>query len=311
VIFKVLNYDIFTVGYDYTQELSDSYYDDFANGVSDPPKVFARDSGLYMQNKIHYKDIIGSTQNMRIDNHSQFGQHNTYKIDGFYLAPVGTRLRGVFSTGFKAPSLYQLHAAPNPTWWFLGGNPNLKPEDAKSYELGIDQYMFNKVLKLSATYFQIRFSNLIKYFTDPTTFQSTYQNVSTAKSEGMEYGAELNPFNDKLTISTNITTTITKDYSTDREISKVPQNQFNIRITCKPAPKLTLGTNINHVGRYFDVGTDKIKAYTLVGLTADYAVTEQLTVYARMENAFNKHYEEVRGYGEPGLGAYGGLRAKF
>ena len=209
--FHMLDYDTFTIGYDYLQELMDSYSADLS-GATDAPKVFTRDSGLYLQNKIHFKDIIGSTQSMRIDNHSEFGTHDTYKIDAFYLAPTGTRIRGVYSTGFKAPSLFQLNAPPIPMWLFLGGNPNLKPEDAQSYELGLEQYLFNKMLKLSATYFQIRFTNLIKYFTNPAPlFTSTYLNVAKAKSEGMEYGAEVNMFAEKLKISANVTSTETKD----------------------------------------------------------------------------------------------------
>jgi vitamin B12 transporter len=312
--FHIFDYDILTIGYDYLQELSDSYYVDFANGISDQPKVFARNSGLYLQNKIHFKDIIGSTQSMRVDNHSQFGTHNTYKIDAFYLAPTGTRLRGVYSTGFKAPSLYQLNAPPNPTWGFLGGNTNLKAEDAKSYELGIDQYLFDGVLKLSATYFQLRFSNLIKYYTYPSgplIFQSTYLNVSKAKSAGMEYGADVNLFEEKLRVSANLTSNDTMDYSIDRELAKVPQNQFNINIDVKPISKLVLGIDINHTGRYFDVGADKIKQFTLVGLRAEYSISKNLSIFSRIENLFNKHYQEVRGYGEPGINAYGGIRAKF
>ena len=309
--FHIFDFDVFTIGYDYMQELSDSYYADSASGISDQPKVFDRNSGLYLQNKIHYKDIIGSTQSMRVDNHSQFGTHVTYKLDAFYLAPTGTRLRGVYSTGFKAPSLYQLYSPANPTWWFLGGNTNLKPEDAKSYEFGLDQYLFGKMLKLSATYFQLRTSNLIKYFTNPATFQSTYQNVSKAKSAGIEYGAEVSLFDERLKVSTNLTSNDTRDYSTGREITKVPQNQFNIKIDMKLISKLSLGVDINHTGRYFDTGTDKIKQFTLIGLRADYEVSQNFSIVGRIENAFNKHYQEVRGYGEPGINAYGGVNAKF
>lgn len=309
--FHILDLDTFTIGYDYLQDSSDSFFTDFASGVSDPAKVFSRNSGLYLQNKIHYKEIIGSTQSMRVDKHSAFGMHNTYKIDAFYLAPTGTRIRCVFSTGFKAPSLFQLHAAPNPAWFFLGGNPNLQPEDAKSYEYGIDQYLFDNMLRLSATYFQLRFTNLIQYFTDPTTGFSTYLNVSKAKSEGMEYEAEIFLFDEKLTISGNLTSTATKDYSTDRDIQKVPQNQFNICAKIKPIANLVIGTTINHTGRYFDIGTDKIKQFTLVGFTADYAITKNFNIFGRIENAFNKQYEEVRGYGEPGITAYGGIKAAF
>ena len=309
--FHFLNYDIATIGYEYLHEISDAYSYDESNGESDQPKVFARNSALYLQNKLHYKDIIGSTQGMRIDYHSNFGTHITYKIDGFYLAPTGTRLRGVFATGFKAPSLYQLNAPALPAWWFTGGNPNLVPEKTHSYEMGIDQYLFGKALKLSATYFQTRFFDLVKYYTDPISYQSTYQNVAKAKSLGMEFGAELNLFDEKIIVKANSSFMETKDYSTDRDIVRVPKNMFNINVNVKPIPQLNINANIQQTGVYFDIGTDKIKQHTIVNCAADFNITKNLIVFARVENLFDKHYQEIRGYGMPGFSVYGGTRVEF
>lgn len=309
--FHILDYDTFTIGYDYNFEKADSYYVDFANGASDQPKVFASNSGLYMQNKVHYKDTIGASQSMRVDKHSQFGTNITYKLDGFYLAPTGTRLRGVWATGFKAPSLYQLHAPANAAWFFTGGNPNLNPENADSYELGVDQYIYKKMVKLFFTYFQIRFHDLIKYYTDPATFQSTYRNASKAKSIGVEYGTELNLFEDRLKVTASFTSLGTKDYSTDRQLARVPEDQFNVHIIMKPVPKVSIGANIRHSGVYLDIGTDKIKPFTIVDLTTDCEVTKNISFFARVENILNKHYQELRSYGQPGIGAYGGAKAKF
>jgi len=307
----IFDYDTFTIGYEYLEEISDGYSFSNAGGVNDPSKVFARNGALYLQNKLHYKDIIGSTMGMRVDNHSQFGTHATYKVDGFYIAPTGTRVRGVFATGFKAPALYRLNVPANPGWQFQGGNPDLNPERSKSYELGIDQYLFGNILKLSATYFQIRFRDLVQYFTDPITRQSTYLNVAKAKSLGMEYGISLNLFDDKVTIKANANFLNTKDYSTDRELVRVPKDELNININIKPIPQVNLNANIHQTGVYFNRGTDKIKQRALVDLNADFDITKNLILFVKIENLFNKHYQEVRGYGMPGIGAYGGAKAKF
>ena len=56
---------------------------------------------------------------------------------------------------------------------------------------------------------------------------------------------------------------------------------------------------------------DKIKPFTIVDLTADYGLMKNFNIFGRIENLFNKHYQELRGYGEPGIGAYGGVKAKF
>ena len=260
---------------------------------------------------MHYKDIVGSTQDLRVDRHSQFGTHITYKIDGFYLAPTGTRIRGVYATGFKAPSLYQLNAPANPAWWFLGGNANLRPETMRSYEFGVDQYLFEKMLKLSATYFQTRFYNLIRYWTNPATWQSTYVNSAKAKSLGLECGGEVNLFDERVVAKAFFTFLDTKDYSTDRQIGRVPKNQFSINVNVKPIPELNINTNIAHTGVYFDVGTDKIKEHVIVDCAVDYRLTENIILFARVENLLNKHYQEIRGYGMPGISAYGGAKLTF
>ncbi len=40
-------------------------------------------------------------------------------------------------------------------------------------------------------------------------------------------------------------------------------------------------------------------------------MTEKLSMFARMENALDRHYEEVVGYGVPGRAVYAGLKASF
>jgi len=308
--FRLLEYDVFTIGYDYALDISDSYYAS-RTIVNDAPKVFARNSGLYLQNKAHYKEWIGSTQNMRVDHHSQFGTHVTYKIDGFFMVPTMTRLRGSWATSFKAPSLYQLNAPANPGWGFLGGNSRLKPEKGHAYECGLDQYFFDKKLKLGATYFHNRFSNLIKYLTDAVTQQSTYQNAAKAKSYGFECEAEANLFDGKAFVSAGMNFNTTKDYSTDRELVRVPKTQFNFKGKFKPVEKLFIEVDVYYNGINFTAGTDKMKPYTKVDLVAELTIVKELSIYCRIENLLNKHYQEVRGYAEPGLSVYGGARAKF
>jgi vitamin B12 transporter len=48
-----------------------------------------------------------------------------------------------------------------------------------------------------------------------------------------------------------------------------------------------------------------------VDVAFNYDLTKNLTMFARIENLFNKFYEEVRLDGEPGINAYAGIRAKF
>ena len=51
--------------------------------------------------------------------------------------------------------------------------------------------------------------------------------------------------------------------------------------------------------------------YTLINLNATYTVNAAVEVYARAENLLDQDYEEVFGYGTPGIGAYLGVRYNF
>jgi vitamin B12 transporter len=64
--------------------------------------------------------------------------------------------------------------------------------------------------------------------------------------------------------------------------------------------------------RYSDTAnTQKLGTYTLVNLAGSYDVTKNLQLFGRIDNLFDREYEEVAGYGAPGIGAYGGVKVSF
>ena len=76
----------------------------------------------------------------REDDFKTFGKHFTYKLGANYLLEkTHTILKANFGTGFRAPSIYELYAPPIPSWYFLGGNKDLDPEKAKSWDFGFIQ----------------------------------------------------------------------------------------------------------------------------------------------------------------------------
>jgi len=48
--------------------------------------------------------------------------------------------------------------------------------------------------------------------------------------------------------------------------------------------------------------------YTIVNLRGDYAISDQVKLFARVHNLFNLHYQNPTGFLAPGLGIFGGLR---
>ena len=327
--FKILDIDSVVVGYDYTEELGHSYYNlvNPAFGtdiVTNMPKVIARNGSFYLENRLNLKDRLTATQGMRVDHHSYAGTHVTYKLDGSYLLPTATKIRGVYATGFKAPTLYQLNAPADPGqvfFWlpgspvggaFGGGNSNLKPETSESYEYGLDQYIFGEKIIASVVYFNNRFKNLINTTTsnDGLFNTSRYMNISKAYDYGIESELKFKPY-DKISGALSYTWMKTKDMSTDSELLRRPENKMRLQVNWQVFPRFETDLIVRYTGPRMDSGQNKLKQYTTTDLIFNYDLNKTFTVFTRIENLFNKRYQEVRLNGEPGINAYGGIRAKF
>jgi outer membrane receptor protein involved in Fe transport len=50
--------------------------------------------------------------------------------------------------------------------------------------------------------------------------------------------------------------------------------------------------------------------YTVVNLAANYAVSDNVSLFARIDNLFNKQYEDPSGFDRPGFGIFGGVNLK-
>ncbi|MFP5295905.1 MAG: TonB-dependent receptor, partial [Alphaproteobacteria bacterium] len=51
--------------------------------------------------------------------------------------------------------------------------------------------------------------------------------------------------------------------------------------------------------------------FVVANLTGSWALTEQVTLTARVENLTDEAHQQVFGYGEPGRSAYVGLRLRY
>ncbi|MDO8536195.1 MAG: TonB-dependent receptor [Candidatus Omnitrophota bacterium] len=318
--FNILDTDNIVVGYDYVEELGHSYYEYSVPGfssISNMPKVTARNGAFYVENRFNFKDRLTATQGMRVDHHSYAGTHVTYKIDGSYLLPTATKIRGVYATGFKAPTLYQLNvpAIPAEFWGggaFGGGNPNLKPETSDSYEYGLDQYMLGEKIIASVVYFHNRFKNLINTTTsNDGLFNTTqYANTGKAYTYGVESELKFKPY-DKINGSLSYTWMKTKDMSTDSELLRRAGNKLRLQVNWKVFPRFETDLIVRYTGPRMDSGQNKLKQYTTTDVTFNYELNKTFTIFTRIDNLFNVHYQEVRLNGEPGINVYGGVKAKF
>jgi len=276
--------------------------------------------GYYAQNELRLWDSLTLLAGFRIEDPDDFGGRTTYNLGASYhLKATDTVFKVRYATGFKAPTLYELYAPPNPSWWFLGGNRGLVPEEGESYELGISQSLFSKRISLDFTFFHEAVDKKILYYTDPVTWQSTYENISTVVDQGIEAGLTLRPFKGLL-LKANYTYTDPDDREHHRRVERVPLNQWSASVfyNFKDKIKAYLGARFvgDRVDSYRKDSSGHLKpyyanAYTVVDGKISYKVSPHFEVFLRGENIFNRQYEEVKGYQAPDASWYIGSEVRF
>ena len=142
---------------------------------------------FYSQLRLAWRDTLFVTSGFRVDDAFTYGTHvNPRASAAFVLPGLKTKLRGGYSRGLKAASFYENFSDSA----FSRGDPNLKPEESKSWELGVDQPLNLAGLDaaLSLTWFSSTHKNLIAYtFTEAPA--PTFLNVEHTRSRGLEAGA--------------------------------------------------------------------------------------------------------------------------
>lgn len=237
------------------------------------------------------------TLGSRWDDNSRFGTHVTSRAGLVYRIGEGTRLRFSLGTGFKAPTFFENFARG-----FVQGDPNLKPERSRSWEVGIER------AGVALTYFNQRFRDLVEFRGSPPPGEPNYFNVGAALANGIE--ANINTsITRQLELAVNYTYLHTRVQQsgtpTDPDGLFVPGKPLLRRPTYTLAPLLaaTLGENtrvtlgVRWVGKRDDVGPPRVTLlpFTRVHVSGEYTVG-RVVLSGTLENAFNDQAQEINGF---------------
>jgi len=182
----------------------------------------------------------------------------------------------------------------------------LKPEKNTGYDIGVEKDLLDRKLVLGATWFRQRYSNLIE--TNFTTF--TADNIGSARTEGVELKASASPL-DNLKLQAGYTYLDAVNNDTKASLPFRPRNKVTSSVEFAVAG-LTLTGEYQYVSKRSDSALKRdMSAYSLVNLKGSYLLHKHLTLFVRIDNLLDRSYEEVAGYGTPGLSAFGGIKASF
>lgn len=316
--------DSVTLAADYQQQnfSQRGFASDFGDPNQDQDMDIASVVGEYILTPFHQASLSFSG---RYDDNSDYDNIFTYRATGAWTAESsGTRLHASYGTGQKAPTFIERFGFfPDQ----FAGNPDLKPEESKGWEVGVEQPFADQRLSLGVTYFDEDLTNEINGFVfDPDTGAFTAINLpGTSKRRGVEVIAGARPL-DNLSLSASYTyldaTEPDQITGIDTEEIRRPENSASLNANLLLLnQRLNVNLNLSYVGSRSDLFFDpqnffqsqvvNLESYTLGRLAASYQLTSELQVYGRVENLFDEDYEDVYGYATPGRGVYGGLRVSF
>lgn len=261
---------------------------------------------------------LTATAGLRHDDHNVFGGATTFSGSAAYSPNDGaTTLRASYSEGFKAPTLYQLQSEY--------GNAALQPERSRGWDAGVTQRALGGAVEASATYFRRSSFDLITFVSCASPLTGictgrpggTYDNIARTLAQGVEATLLLRP-SDALTFSASYTYLDAKNRSTGtanfgRDLARRPDSSTTVNADYRWPFGLTAGATVTMVGDSFDNASNarRLDGYVITDVRASFPVSRNLEVYGRIENVFNERYETIYQYGQPGRGAFGGVRVTY
>jgi len=233
---------------------------------------------------------------------------NTYLIGAGYLINSNLKATVANSTAAAAPTLGQLYDPSS------GGNSALKPEYAKTNELGL-QYSDDSTFA-RAVIFDTRYRSLIAagstavsnaYFAAQGVKQ--YENVNSSHNSGFE--AQLKKRISNIQMNLNLT-----HQSPVNQGSVVVQNKAmnfgNFDLNYSFNEKINTGFGVQSTSSRITTSPASVKTYTsgysVFRLHSSYKFDDGLRGVVSIENAFNKNYYQIYGYNTPGRGIYATLQ---
>ncbi len=263
--------------------------------------------GVFVQDQFSIGERSHTTIGVRWDDHSTAGTAQTYRFtQSFDVLETGGRIHGSLGRGFRAPAIAQRFG--------FAGNPNLRPEFSKGWDVGMEQPLFDGNLVVDATYFRNDFKDLMQFVFDPAAANGFgfLQNVQLANAMGVEFTATAQ-LTCKTTLTASYTYTDTEDLLNNRQLLRRPRNKVGLNVQHRfLCDRATINAYMLFAGARQDfdaIGNIvTLSDYITLNLSGAYDLSDSWQVFGRVDNLTDSDYEEVFGFATPGVSGYAGLR---
>jgi vitamin B12 transporter len=220
--------------------------------------------------------------NLRQDKYSDFGTANTYYAGYAWRITPQWRVNVSSSSGFNAPTF-------NDLYYPYGGNSLLRPEHVKSSELGLQYASGGQELR--AVLFNNRYTDLIA-----NDAYYNRVNIGSARNQGVELSYSGTLGNTR--VHANATSQDPIDLATGRRLTLRAATLANLGLG-RDYGVFSVDAELRYSGSRPD-GSHTLAAYSVLDLSAQYAINREFKATARIQNLADRHYEAVYGYNQAG-----------
>ncbi len=276
----------------------------------------------FLESRYQFGQRLSVTAGARAEANESYGTRVVPRIGAAYAVRLGrgfwgaTRVRASLGAGIKEPSLAQSFAQDA----CFPGNGDLRPERSRAFSAGVDQMLAGDRVRVSADFFYNRFRDIVSFAfgqfpgapPDPLTCPfgfGTYFNTDLARARGTN-----------VTVESRVThwLRVTGHYSyVDSRVLESP-NAFDPalqpgnRLLHRPVHSGSLALNAGYrranvnlasvfIGERTDsdflgFGLTRSPGYARFDLATSFELRRGVTAFGRVENLFDKRYEEAIGF---------------
>jgi len=251
----------------------------------------------------------------RYNNFNKYGDVFTFSFNPSYNINSKIKLFANISSGFKAPSLYQVYSE----YRHLPESEELKPEKSLSFEGGI-QYTKENV-NLRAVYFIRNLTdNIVFYSQSVPPYASYYINADKQKDKGLELEAKVNFGKAELVANyTNLDGYIeTSNGSKDTSFFNLyrrPRQAINLALGIQLMKNWYLSTNVQSIsktyeGRFNNTPVEMPSYYTW-NLYTQYSIGKFAKLFVDLKNITDEKYSETYGYNSRRFNVMAGINLQL
>ncbi len=288
---------------------------EWSKAVTDGARLDQRLWGVYGEAELTPIPALSLTAGIRADDYNTFANAVTYRLTGAWLIEhSNTKLRASYGTGFMPPSLTARFGSI-----YQNPNPEIRPERSRGWDAGVDQSLLGGRGNLSVTWFHNNLRDLIGFEGADYPALGRSINIDRARTQGLELSGRFatGPVDARVAYTLLSARSLSEPDSSRTRLIRRPRHTLSADVGISVTRRGVFGGGLVALADRQDEDFNSFPStrvnpgdYLVARVYGSWALGA-LTLQARVENLFNKHYEPVYGFPALGRSVIAGLGMRF